>query len=405
MIHGVIHGMERKFGRDRSATSRSGLDREDAAEAANTLFHAENAHAALAFGIKTIAVVRDFHGDFIGVLNDRDFRVLCGSVCGGVIQSFLHEAVDDRLWFRRPRSSDTSCRVNFDFHIAAAGDFTSLPFEGGDQAEVVEHGRTQKKSDIANGFDGVFGDGFYVGEICECAMRSSDANELRELADFDEERAERLADFIVQFARDGTALFFLSFDETRGQTFELETAARQRLIALAALALETQDVPAADERHEDAGNQSERDEPDKPRFHGLKALGYGEIFKGELMFVERRNLRRELKDACAPGNELLADELISAFLAKIRAPGEDDGARSLLFLELLLHRGEEELFFGVAIWKESRGGPRGRRPFGSLCRRDRARIPGADPGAGSVRAGRRRRGRKRRWCRGRDYGR
>jgi hypothetical protein len=74
-------------------------------------------------------------------------------------------------------------------------------------------------------------------------------DELGELADFDEKRAERLANFIVKLARNRAALFFLSFDEAGGEGFEFEAAASERLITLAALALETQDVPAADERH------------------------------------------------------------------------------------------------------------------------------------------------------------
>lgn len=352
MIHGVIHGMERKFGRDRSATSRSGLDREDAAEAANTLFHAENAHAALASGIKTIAIVRDFHGDFIGVLNDRDFRVLCGSVRGGVIQSFLHEAVDTDFGIVAKIFGD-ALRVNFDFHIAAAGNFTSLPFEGGDQAQVIQHGRTQKKSDIANGFDGIFGDGFYVRDLrVRGAVFGRD--ELRELADFDEERAERLADFIVQFARDGTALFFLSFDETRGQTFELETAARQRLIALAALALETQDVPAADERHEDAGNQSERDEPNKPRFHGLKPDGERQIFVGETFAVHGRDLLRNFEDVRAPRQKFFSDELLSVLLSIAGTPSECGGDGILLVHKKSLHFLEQILLFRKLVGRKTK---------------------------------------------------
>ena len=47
----------------------------------------------------------------------------------------------------------------------------------------------------------------------------------------------------------------------------------------------------------------------------MKALGDGEIFESEPMFVERRDLRGELEDAGAPRNELLADELIGALLA------------------------------------------------------------------------------------------
>ena len=53
----------------------------------------------------------------------------------------------------------------------------------------------------------------------------------------------------------------------------------------------------------------------------MKARGDGEVFDGESAFFLRGDLRGKFKDACAPGNELLADELIGALLAKIGAPG------------------------------------------------------------------------------------
>ena len=49
----------------------------------------------------------------------------------------------------------------------------------------------------------------------------------------------------------------------------------------------------------------------------MKTRGDGEIFEGELMFVQRGDLRREFEDARAPGDELLADKLIGTLPAKI----------------------------------------------------------------------------------------
>jgi hypothetical protein len=53
----------------------------------------------------------------------------------------------------------------------------------------------------------------------------------------------------------------------------------------------------------------------------LKARGDGEVFDGESAFFQGGNLRGKFKEARAPGNEPLADELIGALLAKIGAPG------------------------------------------------------------------------------------
>jgi hypothetical protein len=92
----------------------------------------------------------------------------------------------------------------------------------------------------------------------------------------------------------------------------------------------------------------------------LKARGDGEIFEGEFAFVQRGDLRGKFKDAGAPGNELLADELIGALLAKIGPPSQDYGARRFFFLELLLHCCEEELFIGIPIGGEIEEGGAGR---------------------------------------------
>jgi hypothetical protein len=71
-------------------------------------------------------------------------------------------------------------------------------------------------------------------------------------------------------------------------------------------------------------------------------------------------LRREFKDVGAPGNELLADELIRALPAKVGAPGQDDGAGSLSFLKLLLHCREENLLVGITIEGETEQSRSGR---------------------------------------------
>lgn len=71
-------------------------------------------------------------------------------------------------------------------------------------------------------------------------------------------------------------------------------------------------------------------------------------------------MRRKLKDARTPGDELLADELIGALLAEFGAPGQDDGAGVFFFLELLLHCCQEELFVGIAVERKIKQGGAGR---------------------------------------------
>lgn len=85
----------------------------------------------------------------------------------------------------------------------------------------------------------------------------------------------------------------------------------------------------------------------------MKTSGDGEIFEGEFVLVQRRDLRGEFEHSRSPRDELLADKLIGALLAKIRAPSQDDGAGAFFFLELLLHCREEELFIGIMVEGET----------------------------------------------------
>lgn len=93
----------------------------------------------------------------------------------------------------------------------------------------------------------------------------------------------------------------------------------------------------------------------------MKTRRDGEIFERELMFVQSGNLGRKFEDARAPGDELLTDELIGALAAKISAPGKDDSAGTLFFLELLLHGCKEQLLVGVAVGGKTEQGHADRR--------------------------------------------
>ena len=92
-------------------------------------------------------------------------------------------------------------------------------------------------------------------------------------------------------------------------------------------------------------------------------MGDGKIFKGEPLFVERRDSRRKFKDARAPRNELLADELKGSLPAKLGAPSQDDRAGILFILKLLFHCHEEKLLIGIAVGGETHKGRADRSDF------------------------------------------
>lgn len=81
----------------------------------------------------------------------------------------------------------------------------------------------------------------------------------------------------------------------------------------------------------------------------MKTCGDGEIFEGELAFVQRRDLRGEFEHARAPRDELLADELVRALPAKIGAPGQYGGTRVFFILNLQLHCLDEDLLIGIKL--------------------------------------------------------
>jgi hypothetical protein len=115
--------VEWEFGFYGGALSGFGIDCERAAEAADALFHAKDAHAAVSCGIETVAIVGDLNGDFIGILGDGDFRVFGGGVGGGVVESFLDQAVNGDFGFVAEifgHIFGLDFGLHFDFHVATA---------------------------------------------------------------------------------------------------------------------------------------------------------------------------------------------------------------------------------------------------------------------------------------------
>ena len=78
----------------------------------------------------------------------------------------------------------------------AAGNLAALPFESGNQTEIIKHWRPQQKREIANGFHGGFGGGFDARDL-SLHQAVLGRNEFRQLAEVDKQRAERLTYFIM----------------------------------------------------------------------------------------------------------------------------------------------------------------------------------------------------------------
>jgi hypothetical protein len=95
----------------------------------------------------------------------------------------------------------------------------------------------------------------------------------------------------------------------------------------------------------------------------LEALGDSEIFEGEFVLVQRRDLRAEFEHPGAPRDELLANELIGALLASFCAPSQNGGASGFFILKLQLHRFEKRLLVGIKLSFETFKDGMDRRDF------------------------------------------
>src|SRR4051794_5660967 len=125
---------------------------ECAAEMSDTLLHSEKAETAFDFRVKAAAVILDSEVEAVRYLPDGDTHGCCMGMADGVMQGFLDDAVDTSLVFFREIFRDP---FRGDVHGDARGprNLTSLPLERGYKTQVVEHGRPEKKSDVADDSD------------------------------------------------------------------------------------------------------------------------------------------------------------------------------------------------------------------------------------------------------------
>src|SRR5581483_7849437 len=133
----------RQFGGDQSSLSEAGVDAQVSAQTADSLFHAEQTHAAHQGRIEADAVIA--HGEqhaAVFALDDH-FDGSGVSVPRRVVQSFLHQAIHAGLvllW-------KIVCIVvgaHSNFEPGPFGGFPGMPIESRDEAEIVEHGGTQQ---------------------------------------------------------------------------------------------------------------------------------------------------------------------------------------------------------------------------------------------------------------------
>ena len=130
---------QRQFDAEVSAAAGKRIDKKTAAEARDAFLHTKKTHAALTARIKADAVVFDGKEKSVILLLDEDTDAPGVSVFDAIVEGFLDDTIDaSAMVFGKVVSELTIDDV--DDKASAFGDFAALPLEGGDEAEVVEHG-------------------------------------------------------------------------------------------------------------------------------------------------------------------------------------------------------------------------------------------------------------------------
>ncbi len=259
--------------------------------------------------------------------------------------------------------------MKFAFGLDGDGDaapfreVAGLPLEGGEEAEI-EDGGAEADGEIADGAEGLFGDGFGFGEVVGEVGRV--LAELFEGGEFHAESGEHLADLVVEFAGEGFALLFLGVHELCGEVAELFFG----LFGFGALAVgagfEGGDADDAADGDEDADGEGDADdafnlgaEGDLAEVHLLVLLAVGG--GGESV-----DFIGDGEDGLAAGALLFAEEKCGALAAFVGGPAEGGGDGFPVVLEFDFEAAEgvgvagggvgfevENLAFdGVAVFEE-----------------------------------------------------
>jgi len=105
-----------------------------------------------------------------------------------------------------------------------------MPFEGGHQAEIVEHLGSEIERHLADSIEQFGGEFDGLADQWASSFAGLAEGEVEE----DFEISEQLSDFIVQFVRDEPAFLLLDFDEAEGEGAEPFAAVADLVLALSA---------------------------------------------------------------------------------------------------------------------------------------------------------------------------
>ena len=141
------------------------------------------------------------------------------SVAGAIVQGFLNHAVDAGLQSVGQLAGRIG-RGHLHANSGAFGNLARLPFQRRHQAEIVQHGGPQQQRHVADDVHAGFRqllDRIHV--LPDVGIVRSDMG--GGVSGFHQQGRKRLADLVMQLARNAAPLFFLGRNQARGQLLQL----------------------------------------------------------------------------------------------------------------------------------------------------------------------------------------
>ena len=212
---------QRQVHREAAAAARRVVDLQPAAEHVGALADPEQAETPFVLHSNGRGSRRRCRG-WTARAPPPSWRIsICTSVARGmprhVGQCLLHHAVQrDRRALGHRRVLVAELHGDVDVH--AARGVAGQPLDGGFQAQVVEHHRTQVGRDAAHRGHGVVDHLQHAGDAAVAALRAARRAQARQLH---LQRRQALAEFVVQLARDAPALLLARLDHAGGEPAQI----------------------------------------------------------------------------------------------------------------------------------------------------------------------------------------
>lgn len=232
---------------------------EETVDGGDAFLHAEDAEVGAGFpafgvlGVDAAAVIADGDTERGVAEGEVDFDSGGAGVFFDVVEGFLRDAED--------AGADRGGKIVGDVGVAessdnggAAGEILGEPLESGGEAEVIEEGGAKHEGDVPHGLDGGIDDiaGAFEAGVDVGYARGGGRFQARE---FEAERGEGLADFVMEFARQAGAFGFLEGHQLVGEGLEVGLGAGEVVELPHGFRFGATDLPEADPGEGETGGE------------------------------------------------------------------------------------------------------------------------------------------------------